>query len=345
MSRTIKVGIIGAGWPGQSHAKAYMLAGGFEIKAVADLIPERRKAMLDEFKEAREFAQADEMLTDPQIDAVSVCLPTHLHADTVVTALKAGKHVLCETPPSLEPKQVGQMGRAAEKAGKVLLFGLQRRFGLHEQAARVAAGKGFLGEIYQIRATWMRTRAIPIGTGWYTNRAEAGGGAMADLGLQMLDLAWAIMGEAKPLSVYATCQRRLGAGIVAPRAFDVDEATTALLRFEGDKVIELGASWAINQPPQQQGTVCRICGTQGAMEVYTPAGAVLYRDFTPDGECKPIELKGPKVIGHHAMMKHFKDCIAGKSKPQIGAERAGTLMEILQAIYKSHETGKSVSLA
>lgn len=344
MARTVKVGIIGAGWPGLAHARAYALAGGFEIKAVADLIPERRQAMLGEFKDAREYAQAEELIADPQLDAVSVCLPTHLHADTAVAALKAGKHVVCETPPALDARGVAHMRKAAEKAGKVLLFGLQRRFGLYEQAARVAAGKGFLGEIYQVRATWMRTRAIPIGTGWYINRAEAGGGAMADLGLQMLDLAWAILGEAKPISVYATCQHRIGPGIVAPRSFDVDEATTALLRFENDKVIELAASWAINQPPQQNGTVCRICGTQGAMEVYAPTGAVLYRDFAPDGECKPIELKGPKVIGYHAMMKHFKDCIAGKTQPQIGAARAEALMEIVQAIYKSHETGKSVNL-
>jgi predicted dehydrogenase len=338
------VGVIGAGWPGQAHARGYVQAGGFRVAAVADLIPERRAAMLKEHAGAREYASAEALLADPQLDVVSVCLPTHLHGEVVCEALRGGRHVLCETPPATSAKEVGAMQRAAERNGKVLLFAMQRRFGAFEQAARRAAEKQFLGEIYHIRAAWLRTRSIPIGTGWYTSREQAGGGAMADLGLQMLDFAWSVLGDPKPLSVFACCQRRIAGPLVAPRAIDVEEAGTALVRFEGGKTLELSASWAMNQPPQQQGTICRISGREGAMEVYAPGGAILYRDFAADGNSKQVPLKGPAVAGHHALVKHFKDCIAGKATPQVGAARARDLLELLAAMYKSDETGKSVSM-
>ena len=73
-----------------------------------------------------------------QVDAVSVCLPNALHMPMVLAALKAGKHVICETPPALNASEAKKISAAATKAGKVLLYGFQRRFGGAEQAAQLA---------------------------------------------------------------------------------------------------------------------------------------------------------------------------------------------------------------
>ena len=342
MGRILKVGIIGAGWPGAAHARGYQAAGGFELYAVADLVPARREQFCTEFALKTRYASADDLLADKFVDVVSICLPNHLHATTALAALRAGKHVICETPPAISPKEVRQMGKAAEKNARVLLFSLQRRFGGCEQAARQAVAKSLLGDVYHVRAAWMRTRAVPAGTGWYPLKSQSGGGAMADLGLQMLDIGWNLLGDPVPQTVFAATHHRLNP--LAEGNFDVEECATAIVRFADGKCLELAASWAINQPPQQNGAVCRACGTQGALEVYTNDGAVLYRDFDPAGNCKAIPLKGPTMIHHGAMMRHFKDCIAGKSTPQIGSDRAATMMEILQAVYKSAESGKSVNL-
>src|SRR5688572_1455611 len=101
MAQSTKAGIIGAGWPGRKHAEGYQAAGGFNVVAVADLIPSRRRAIVEQCKAAKEYGDAEALIKDADVEVVSVCLPNHLHLPVALAALKAGKHVVCETPPAL----------------------------------------------------------------------------------------------------------------------------------------------------------------------------------------------------------------------------------------------------
>src|SRR5688572_1805612 len=154
MGEQTRVGIIGCGWPGAAHAKGYLAAGGFKVVSVADLIPERRRKIMAEFSAQREYSEAKDLIADKEIDAVSICLPNHLHAPTALAALRAGKHVMCEKPPALSAAEARRTDAAAKKTGKVLLYSLQRRFGPHEQAAKAAVAKGYVGDIYHVRSAW-----------------------------------------------------------------------------------------------------------------------------------------------------------------------------------------------
>jgi predicted dehydrogenase len=314
--------------------------------AVADLIPARRQKLLGEFGIQKEYASAEELLKDKELDVVSVCVPNDLHVTVTLAALKAGKHVVCETPPGVSVSEAKRIQKAAEKAGKVVLYGMQRRFGANEQAARQAILKGFAGDVYHARASWTRTRGVPIGTGWYTKKEKSGGGAMADLGVQMLDVAWYLMGQPKPVSVFGVSHAKFGTGMVpAEVGFDVEDAGFALIRFEGGKSLELSASWAINQAPSQNGAICRLYGETAGVEVYTPAGAVVYGQFDGKGNAKAIPLKGPKVTGYAALMRHLRECMLGKATPTVGATQGVVLMQMLEGIYKSAEGGKSVGMS
>lgn len=339
-----RIGIIGGGWPGGQHARGYLQAGGFKVVAVADLIPERRKKMIAEFQIAREYADAADLLKDAEVDAVSICLPNHLHAPVTLAAIKAGKHVLCERPPALSAAEAKKMQAAAAKYNRVLLYALQRRFGGHEQAAKLAIAKGWAGDVYHVRAVWTRTRGVPAGTGWYTQKEKSGGGALIDTGSHMLDLAWFLLGQPKPLTAFGVTHHRFNDAAPADVPFDVDDAAFAVIRFEDGKSIELATSWALNQPGHQNGTVCRVYGTLGAIEVYTPSGATLYHEFTPKGEYKENPLKPPKLTHHAALMRHFKECITSKSTPLCGGPEGIALMQMIDAIYRSAAGGKSVNV-
>lgn len=345
MAQGIKVGVIGAGWPGVKHVEGYRATPGFQVAAVADLIPARRRGLAQQAgANVAEHADYEALLADDAVAAVSVALPNHLHAPVALRALKAGKHVLCETPPTLDAAEARKLAAAAEKAQKVLLFAAQRRFGGAEQAAHQAVAKGYAGDVYHARASWMRTRGVPAGTGWYTDRAKSGGGAMIDTGLQLLDLAWHLMGQPRPLAAFAVMPAGKLASPAEGATFDVEEAAAVLVRFEGDRSLELSTSWAINQAPQQQGTLCRLHGDRGALEVYTPRGPVVYRSFGPKGEAKETPLKLPKTVLYPAMMRHFKQCILGAEQPKLGGKEAAVLMAMVDAIYKSAATGKSADV-
>jgi predicted dehydrogenase len=249
--------------------------------------------------------------------------------------------------------------------------------GPSEQAAAAAIAKGYIGEPYHVRASWTRTRGVPVGTGWFLDAERSGGGAMIDLGTHMADLAWHLLGQPKPVSVFAAMQRRLGAADAAaesaPRrpepsksaaaadAADggtssqadaaepddqrlVDESAVAIIRCEGGQTIELAAAWAINQPPQQNGSICRVHGNLGAIEVYSPKGAMLYRNFGPKTEPRATELRPPALTHHAALLRHFRRCIQDEATPNPGAAEGVALMEMIDAMYKSARTGRSVSL-
>jgi predicted dehydrogenase len=337
MAQATKVGIVGAGWPGRKHAEGYQAAGGFSVVAVADLIPSRRRTLAEQCKGAREHADADALIADADVEVVSLCLPNHLHLPIALKVFKAGKHVVCETPPALNAAESKKLAAAAAKSGKVLLYAMQRRFGGNEQAARQAIEKGYVGSPLHVRASWTRTRGVPTGTGWYSDRSKSGGGAMLDLGLHMLDLAWHLMGQPKPVSAFATVLPGANAG-------SVEDAGFALLKFDGGKSLELAASWSLNQPPSHQGTTCRVYGDKGAVEVYRAGGPALYRGYTDKGEAKETVLKLPRLTHHAAMMRHLRECILGKSSPMIGSEQGSALMRMMDAIYKSVTSGKSVEI-
>ena len=339
-----RIGIIGAGWPGQAHARGCAEAGGFKVVAVADLIPARRRQLISESGATKEYADAKELIADKEVDAVVVGVPNHLHAPTAIASLRAGKHVICETPPTISPKEARQVAAAAAKAGRVVLYGFQRRFGGAEQASKQAIVKGYAGDVYHARAAWTRTRGVPVGTGWFTDKSTSGGGALIDIGIHMLDLAWHLLGQPKPQSVFAAAHQKLGPAVSNNGTYNVDDAAFALLRFEGGRTLELGASWALNQPPQQQGIVCRLHGDKGAVDVYTPSGAMLYRAFSPKGDAKAAPLKPPRVVGHASLMRHFKECITGKAEPTVGANEGVVLMRMIDAMYRSAQTGKSVEV-
>src|SRR5207302_1523450 len=190
-----------------------------------------------------------------------------------------GKHVLCEKPPALNAGEAKKVESAAAKAGKIVMYSVQRRFGGAEQAVKQAIEKGYAGDVYHARGTWMRTRGIPMGTGWFIDKSRAGGGALIDIGVHLLDLAWFLLGQPKPISAYGVTHQRFAHTLDEGKKIDVDDAAFAMLRFEGGKSLELAASWAINQAPTQQGTICRVYGEEAAIEVYTADGAVLYRNF------------------------------------------------------------------
>ncbi len=350
----LRVGVIGVGGIAEvSHLPGYEQAGAV-IRGVATLEPDRIAALIDRYRIDVVTDDHRELLSRDDIDAVSVCVPTYLHEGVVIAALEAGKHVLCEKPPGITAAEAERMDDAARRADRLLCYALSARFGPAARKIRGFVEAGQFGTIYAARAGWMRRRGNPAG--WFTRKEHAGGGALIDLGVHGLDLAWWLMGCPRPVAASGATYREfghyLGDDAATPdpvmqrhlaqqpkTAFDVEDAGFAFVRFDGGAHLMLEASWALNCRGEHR--YVTLYGTRSGAEVF-PQAASIYSDM--DGTLVDIEPYVPTASGYLEQLRHFVAVAQGHEQPVAPSSQGVTLMKMLDAIYRSAETGREVAI-
>src|SRR3954471_9071437 len=157
MKKKFNLGIVGTGWPGQQHAIAARAVDTANIYAAADVDETRRAEFRQEYQPAKTFSDYHELLQDPELDAAIICLPNFLHFPASLAALEAGKHVLCEKPPTLNAAEMKVLREEAIKRKLVYYFSRQFRFTGATRAAKKVIEDGRLGKIYHAKATFVRS--------------------------------------------------------------------------------------------------------------------------------------------------------------------------------------------
>ncbi len=343
--KKLSIGVIGLGWPGQMHSRAIASNYRTRLYAVSDLSEKRRAELVSELPVERQYGDYGELLADPKVDAVIVSLPNFLHSKVSIEALRAGKHVLCEKPPTINLGEMVLIREEAEKHGLVYAFGRQNRFSGPLLAARKAVEAGRLGEIYYAKTWWYRSRGIPMGyDAWFTDRKRSGGGAIIDLGIHALDNAWYLMGAPRPVSVSAQVFQKFTQLVPYEVHNDVDDCGFAFIKFENGAVISLETTWAANLPPSM---VAGWNGTQSSLLFGTKASLSTnpLRIFTDKGsKVSDSGLASKQTDRFLVQLRDFTRAIESDGKPTNCARQALDLMRMLDAIYKSSETGREVRI-
>lgn len=239
------IGMIGYGGIGRVHALAYRSLPyhyGLPLAAVriAGVATSRRETAQAAAAEIGcDFWTDDyrELLARPEIEAVDICVPNHMHAAIVAAAAAAGKHIYCEKPLAMNVAEAQQMVAAVQAAGvnSQLTFNF-RFFPAIQRAQQLVAG-GFLGRIFSFRGRYYRSSYIdpkkPLS--WRQQKAIAGGGALFDIGSHILDLLYALLGEFA--SVQATLdtlirERPVAAGAADKAPVDVDDIALLHMRTQ-----------------------------------------------------------------------------------------------------------------
>lgn len=160
-TKTLRVGLIGAGGIARTHAEHYKQIQGVELVAAADIVDKNLAIMRDKFGVAELFKDWREMLAKTQLDAVSICTPNYLHYQPTLDALNAGLHVLVEKPLAMNAKEGQAMTDLARKKGLVCTIAFQHRFEAATQMIKRAVDAGTLGDIMVAKVHAMRRRGIP----------------------------------------------------------------------------------------------------------------------------------------------------------------------------------------
>ena len=209
-SKTLRVGIVGLGWTGWTHLKAYQELPNVEVVALAGYEADRLAQYGREFNVPNLYREYQDLLARDDLDVVSVCTPNQLHAPVAIGALAGGRHVVCEKPLARSSTEALAMVEAARKADRVLHTIFNHRERGDVVALKRYIDEGGLGRIYHAKASWMRRNGIPTLGSWFTNKEMAGGGPLIDLGVHMLDLALYLTGEPQIATVSAATYAELG---------------------------------------------------------------------------------------------------------------------------------------
>jgi myo-inositol 2-dehydrogenase/D-chiro-inositol 1-dehydrogenase len=259
MTRSLRVGIAGLGRLGMRHAEN-LVQRISEVELLAACSPvESERAAAAALGVPRLHVDYGGLLSDRDLDAVFLVTPTSLHADQIVAALEAGKHVFCEKPLALDLADCLRVeAAAAKRPDLVVMIGFVRRFdpSYRDAAAKIAAGA--IGRPYFVRS---QTTDKNDPSGFFVKFAATSGGIFLDCTIHDIDLARWLLGAPAPVRAWASGTIALHAGL---RQYgDVDNAV-ATVEFAGG---ELASFFASRTLAHGQDTHTEVFGTAGSLAV------------------------------------------------------------------------------
>ena len=348
----LRIGIIGAGSISHFHMVGYQANSDIaEVTAVCDLNLERAQDFAKKYNVPHVYGSYDEMLRDAPIDAVSVTTWNNAHAPATIAALKAGKHVLCEKPLAMNAREAQQMEDTAKEAGRLLMVGFVRRFAQNTDALKAVIDGGDLGEIYSSKVSVIRRWGNP--GGWFSDKKRSGGGALIDLGVHIIDLARYLAGNPRPVSVYAATFSKLGmkpdiTGVEKYKTADYDEycdvedAATALIRFDNGMVTYLNVTWVENA---EDSSLMHFSGSKGGAQLEPVLEIYQDRHHYLTTTRPKLQYQGLDMNDIFTKeIRHFVTCARDGTPCLCPAEDGVWLMKILDAIYESAKTGHEVQI-
>lgn len=359
MKQKIKIAIIGCGnIAKKAHMMNYQtLSDDFEVVAVCDIIEEKAQWFATTFSIPAYYTDYKDVLNIEGLDAVDICSPNYLHSIIAVDALNHGLNVLCEKPDAVSVEEATKMKDAAEKNGKLLMVIRNNRFIAQAEYLKQYIEDGNFGKIYAGRCGWQRRRGIPGKGGWFTTKAQSGGGPLIDLGVHMIDLTVWLMGNPTPVAVSGNTYCEFASNDVAESVdssfgekkadgtFDVEDLAMGYIRFDNGACLQIEFSWASNV--QQDDMFFELRGSKAGASFHSTDGMLNIftekygrtADFIPN-----FKKDANSHVGHLGNLKNFATALRGEAEPVFKPEQGLNMIKILEAIYESARTGKEVLL-
>ena len=335
---TISWGILGAGRIAESQmAPAIAAAPGHQLIAVTrrDLAAARQFAAKHGARRA--YDSDDALLADPQVNAVYVGTPPHLHARQAAQAAQAGKHVLCEKPLALDTGEARSMIDAARANRVTLMVCYYQRFNARHQRIRALIGEGAIGQVTAARISFSE-RFPPQPGVWHHDPAISGGGPLMDLGVHCIDLLRYLCGPVQ--SVAALVDTLVDRSPVA-------DTSTLLLQLTGGAQAVVASHWTTANHDPERFNRAEIYGTEGtivAAPIQAKDSAGTLQLITAAGiQDFDVGPGGPRP--HIALLEAFGAAVAGEAPNPIPADEGLAGLAIVEAARESARSGKRIEIA
>lgn len=327
----MRVGIVGAGFMGSTHAAGWTETGATLAGFIAETIQEAQPLAAQ--YQVKVYPDLEAML--PQVDVVDICSPTHLHASMVIKVAQAGKHIVCEKPLARTVEQGQQMIAACRKAGVKLFVAHVVRFFPEYALAKAIVSQGKIGRLATIRLSRGSFRPKkPVGN-WFLDE-EKSGGLLLDLMIHDFDYARWLAGEVE--SVYAK-------KITTPGHTPPVDYGLVILKHHNEALSNVAGAWAY--PPPTFRTGFEISGDGGMVEFDSQATAPI-ENLLQKARCDSPDVGLPSSPvtedPYTTEIKEFYTALIEGSPVRVTAEDGLAALQISLAAIESARTGEAVQL-
>lgn len=348
------VAVIGCGRIAHNaHFPALAKLKDVKIKYVCDIIEEKAMKAKEEFApEAQVITDYKVALMDKKVEAVWVLTPNYAHYTITMDALKAGKHVFCEKPITVDYKKSVEMAEEAKKQGKLLNIGVCNRHHKSVEILEQMAREGKFGNIYHVYCSFRDFRCIPGLGGAFTTKAQSGGGVLIDWGVHFFDLVLYILGGAKLKSVSCNAYSEMAKDMKAYKyesmwaedtkdiehgTNDVDDYITGYIRTDKASISFSGA-WAQNIGKTEM--YIDFLGDKGGARLNYLGQFTYWDGATLESYTSKHEIPDMYKEEDEAFLQSIDTGVKDKNYIDNVLESA----RLLQALYDSSEKNKEIEL-
>ena len=351
--KTTVVAVIGCGRISSAHFPGLVEAEHVKVKYACDLIEEKAQAAKDKYgKIDNVITDYKIALADPEVDAVFVLTPNYAHYTVTMDALRAGKHVFCEKPITVNYALSCEMAEEAEKQGKILNIGVCNRYHKSVEMLEQMNKEGKFGNIYHVYCSFRAFRSIPGLGGPFTDKSQSGGGVLIDWGVHFLDLILYILGGAKLKTV--TCDTycemaknmqeykytKMWAEDTADKVNgvnDVDDLVTGYVRTDKAS-ISLNGAWAHNI--DEYGMYIDFMGDKGGARLDYGKLFKFYNGETLETESPEYEIPNMYKCEDMAFIESCETGVKTRSHIDNILESA----KLLDVLYQSADKHEEIKL-
>jgi predicted dehydrogenase len=325
----VRVAAVGVGGWGRVLADAAGRGTGLAIVACTSRSADNRGAFAKAYG-CRDLPSFAAVVADPEVEGVLITTPHSVHAEQVVAAARAGKHVFVDKPFTLTVADARRATEACRQAKMVLAVGHQRRRHAASRAMKKLLDDGALGRVAQVEGNFSVNIGFTLKPGmWRTTREETPAGAMTNLGIHHVDTFQYLLG---PIARVMAFSRR-----VALTGVEIDDTTSIIFEFASGSLGYLGTSWVHANRTQ----VITLHGTEAQAWSEADGSRLL---VARRGEAAPTAMALTPVDPLVEELAEFARCVRDGAKPEVGGEEATAAIAVLEAIVGSAETGRAVDV-
>lgn len=339
--KRIGYAVVGLGI-GKEHAKCAHNSKNADLIAVCDLIQEKMDTVKEYEPNVLTYTDFDEMLKNRDIDIVSICLPSYMHADFAVKAMEAGKNVLVEKPIDITVEAAMKIEEARKRTGKIAGVVHQNRNNANMKPIKEAIDSGKIGKLLfgEFCVKWWRTQEYYDNGGWRGTWDKDGGGSLMNQAVHTVDLMQWLMGDVESITSQMDKYNHV---------IETEDFTSSIIKFKsGARAIFISTTCSY-----QPSTGIMLYGSNGAIEAN--GDTILNWKFIGAPENEEDDMRklyqgnaaaaaaDPTLcVGHMSVVEDIITAVRDNRDPQILPLDAIKSVRIVNGIYESARTGKTV---